>query len=296
MRSLILYSSSKKTDAVYAGDRTGAVQMKKLGLISGSGELPKAVAYEARRKGYTVFAIGLEPLADKNLASFTDDIKWINVGKLGKIIEALKKSGITEAVMAGKVPKLLLYKNSIRPDMRAIKLLFRLKNKSDDSILLAIADELRKEGITLLNTTEFSSGLMTPEGVLTNKPPSKSEWKDIVFGWKIAKEIGRLDIGQTVVVKDQAVMAIEAIEGTDEAIKRGGKLAGKGAVVIKTSKPRQDMRFDVPVVGSDTLSTMIKVQARLLAVESGKSIIINKEEMIKEADRAGISIVGYTAT
>jgi len=137
---------------------------------------------------------------------------------------------------------------------------------------------------------------MTPEGVLTNKPPSKSEWKDIVFGWKIAKEIGRLDIGQTVVVKDQAVMAIEAIEGTDEAIKRGGKLAGKGAVVIKTSKPRQDMRFDVPVVGSDTLSTMIKVQARLLAVESGKSIIINKEEMIKEADRAGISIVGYTAT
>jgi len=129
MRSLILYSSSKKTDAVYAGDRTGAVQMKKLGLISGSGELPKAVAYEARRKGYTVFAIGLEPLADKNLASFTDDIKWINVGKLGKIIEALKKSGITEAVMAGKVPKLLLYKNSIRPDMRAIKLLFSLKTE-----------------------------------------------------------------------------------------------------------------------------------------------------------------------
>ncbi len=137
---------------------------------------------------------------------------------------------------------------------------------------------------------------MTPEGVLTENVPSEDEWKDIAFGWKIAKEIGRLDIGQTVVVKDQAVMAIEAIEGTDSAIERGGKLSGAGAVVVKVSKPDQDMRFDVPVVGLDTLKTMIEVNARVLAVEAKKSILLDREEIIKESNSIGISIVGYSGT
>ena len=266
--------------------------MKKLGLLSGSGELPAAVALDARSKGYSVTAVGLEPLADKSLSSYVDEIRWINVGKLGAVIDYFKDSRIKEVVMAGKVPKTLLYKSKIIPDMRAIKLLFSLKDKSDDSILLAIAEELRKEGITLLKTTDFSTSLLTPDGTLTTGKPSENEWKDIAFGWKIAKEIGRLDIGQTVVIKDQAVMSIEAIEGTDEAIRRGGKLAVKGAVVVKVSKPQQDMRFDVPVVGVDTLMAMIEANARVIAIEAKNSIILKREEMIKKADAAGISIVG----
>ena len=264
----------------------------KLGLIAGNGDLPGAIAEDARSKGYEIIAVGLEPLAQKSLSSDVDEIKWINVGKLGEIIGFLKESGVKEAVMAGKVPKSLLYKSKISPDLRAIKLLFSLKDKSDDSILLALAKELKKEGIALLNTTDFTSSLLTPEGVLTKKGPSETEWKDIVFGWKIAKEVGRLDIGQTVVISNQAVMAIEAIEGTDEAIKRGGALAGSGAIVIKVSKPQQDMRFDVPVVGIDTIKAMLEVKARVLAVESGKSIILGKGKLIKEAEKAGISIVG----
>jgi hypothetical protein len=267
--------------------------MKKLGLISGSGELPVVVALEARAKGYSVIAIGLEPVADRSLESFVDEIRWINVGKLGTIIETLKNSGVSEAVMAGKVPKSLLYKSRIIPDLRAVKILFSLRDRSDDSILLAITRELEKDGITLLNTTDFSARLLTPEGSLTRRPPSDGEWKDILFGWKVAKEIGRLDIGQTVVVKDRAVMAVEAIEGTDEAIKRGGRLAGECAVVVKVSKPQQDMRFDVPVVGMHTLQAMVEVRAKVLAVEADKSILLNKDEVLAEADKAGITIVGY---
>lgn len=267
--------------------------MKVLGLIAGMGELPKVVAAEAKAKGFQVVAIALEPLADKSLSDFVDDIKWVNVGKLGEIIESLKKSGIKEAVMAGKVPKSLLYKRRIVPDLRAVKLLFTLKDKSDDSILLAISRELQKDGITLLNTTDFCSDMLTPEGILTERRLTEEEWKDIYFGWRIAKEIGRLDIGQTVVIKNQAVMAVEAIEGTDEAIKRGGTYAGEGAVVVKVSKPHQDMRFDVPVVGLNTLRAMAGIKARVLALEAQKSIFLQRESFLGQAEEAGISVVGY---
>jgi len=267
--------------------------VKKLGLIAGIGELPKAVASEAKDKGFHVVAVALEHLADKTLASHVDEIKWVNVGKLGKIIESLKHSGVKKAVMAGKVPKSLLYKGNITPDLRAMKLLFTLKDRSDDSILLAITRELEKDGITLLNTTDFCQNMLTPEGILTEEGITEDEWKDIRFGWKIAREMGRLDIGQTVVVKGRAVMAVEAIEGTDEAIKRGGFYAHEGAVVVKVSKPDQDMRFDVPVVGLDTLKAMLEVRARVLAVEAKKSILLRKERLLREAEEAGISVVGY---
>jgi DUF1009 family protein len=267
--------------------------MKKIGLIAGMGDLPKAIAAEARAQGYTVFTVALDPLADKSLSSSVDEIHWISVGKFGKIIDTLKKNNIKEAVMVGKVPKSLLYKSKIIPDLRATKLLFSLKDRSDDSILQAVAKELEKEGIHLLTITSLSSSLLTPEEILTRDKPSKDEWKDIVFGWKIAKEMGRLDIGQTVIVKNQAVMAVEAIEGTDEAIKRGGNLAGEGAVIVKVSKPNQDMRFDVPTVGSYTLKVMREVKARVLAVEAKKSILLNKDRLIEESDKAGIAIVGY---
>jgi DUF1009 family protein len=267
--------------------------MKRLGLIAGTGELPKAIASEARAEGYKVVAVALEPLAEKSLVSYVDEIKWVNIGKLGEIIDSLKEYGIKEAVMAGKAPKTLLYKSKLTPDMRAIKLLFSLQDRSDDSILLALVKEIEKEGIKMLDITSFSSNLLTPEGVLTEDNPTEDEWKDIAFGWRIAKELGRLDIGQTVVVKNQAVMAVEAIEGTDEAIRRGGRLAGRGAVVVKVSKPNQDMRFDVPVVGLDTLKTMVKVGIRVLAVEAKNSILLNRDKIIKKAREAGICVVGY---
>ena len=267
--------------------------MKKLGLIAGMGELPIAIAADARSKGYTVIAAGLEPLADRALGSYVDEVRWINVGKLGEIIDYLKKSGVDEVVMAGKVSKELLYKSKISPDLRAIKLLFAIKDRSDDSIMLAIAKELEKDGLKLLNTTDFSTRLLTPEGVLTDHGPTEDEWKDIAFGWGIAKEMGRLDIGQTVVIRNLAVMAIEAIEGTDEAIKRGGKLAGSAAVVVKVSKPKQDLRFDVPVVGLDTLRSMVEANARVLAVEAEKSILLNRVRLLKEANEAGIAVVGF---
>lgn len=269
--------------------------MNSIGLIAGMGELPMAIAAEAKAKGHNVLAIALEPLADSMLSSYVDDIKWVNVGKLGEIIDTLKKAGIKEVVMAGKVPKALLYKSRIIPDLRAVKLLFSLKGRSDDAIMLAVAKELEKDGITLLNTTDFCSGMLVPEGVLTGDKLTEDEWKDIKFGWKIAKEMGKLDIGQTVVVKNNAVMAIEAIEGTDEAIKRGGYYADEGAVVVKVSKPSQDLRFDVPVVGLDTLRAMLEVKARVLAIEAGKSILLQREHFIKEAGDAGISVVGYKA-
>jgi DUF1009 family protein len=264
-----------------------------IGLIAGMGELPKAVAAQARSKGFHVIAIALEPLADKDLSSFVDEMHRINVGKLGKIIDSLKRSGVKKAVMAGKVPKSLLYEGRIKPDLRAVKLLFSLNNRSDDSILIAITRELEKDGITLLNTTDFCSDMLTPEGILTEGGITEDERKDIAFGWKMAKEIGRLDIGQTVVVKDQAVMAVEAIEGTDEAIKRGGSFAKEGAVVVKVGKPKQDMRFDVPVVGLNTLKVMIGVRARVLALEAKKSILLQQERFLREAEDAGISVVGY---
>lgn len=266
-----------------------------IGIIAGMGELPRIIARDARERGLRVVAVALEPLEDSFPDSAADIVERVNVGKLGAIIKALTKHGVKEALLAGKVPKTLLYKNlkSIRPDMRTISVVLKLKDRKDDSILLALADELKKDGITLLDTAKFSPSLLTPEGVLTKRKPTKDEWKDIEFGWKMAKALGKLDVGQTVVVKNRAVMALEAIEGTDAAILRGGKLAQGGAVVVKVSKPGQDMRFDVPAVGLNTLRSMIKTGAKVLAVEARKSIFVDREKLIKKADEAGISVLGH---
>lgn len=267
---------------------------KTLGIIAGMGHLPKIVAAEARRKGYHVTGFALQPSSDDSLREFVDDFHKVNIGQFGKLISLMKKLSVTEAVMAGKVPKSLLYSNKTKliPDMRTAKVLFSLKDRSDDTIMLAIVKELEKDGIRLLNTTSFTSDSLVPEGVLTKKKSTKEELEDIKFGWKLAKKMGELDIGQTVIIKDRAVMAVEAIEGTDEAIKRGGALAGKGAVVVKVSKPNQDMRFDVPVIGIETLRSMQEAKAGVLAIEAGKTIIIDIDEFKDEADKAGISVIG----
>lgn len=267
--------------------------MKVLGLFAGWGTLPGIVAQEAKRQGYRLVVIALEPVArPEDLAPYADVLEKINVGKAGKILDALKRNGVTQAVMAGKVPKSLLYKNRIVPDLKAVKILLSLKNRKDDTIMLALVRELENEGVKLLDTIDFCKEILAPDGVITKKGPSRDEWKDIEFGFRLAKEIGGLDIGQTIVVKDRAVMAVEAIEGTDKAIKRGGKLAGDGAVVVKVSKPAQDMRFDVPAVGLKTIEAMLEVSARVLAVEAGKTLFMDRKAALKLAEEAGISIVG----
>lgn len=265
-----------------------------IGIIAGTGDLPVIIARDARERGYKVVTVALENLASQEMDGVSDEIRWVNPGRFGELIDTLKKHRIKEAIMAGKVPKSLLYKSRITPDLRAVKLLFSIKDKSDDAILNAITKELAAEGIEIVDTIKFSPHLLTPEGCLTQERPDEEQWKDIEFGWRIAKEIGKLDIGQTVVVKGKAVMAIEAIEGTDEAILRGGHWAGEGAVVVKVSKPQQDMRLDVPAVGLDTLKSMEKARARVLALEAGRSMIVGRETMIKEAERAGIVIIGVS--
>ena len=268
--------------------------MKTIGLFAGWGGLPRVVAEDAKRRGYRVIAIALEPVAAPDqLKPYADVLEKINVGKIGKILDALKKNQVKEAVMAGKIPKSLLYKSRITPDLKAVKILLSLKNRNDDTIMLALVKELEKEGVKLLETTEFCKDILVPEGVLTKKAPSKEEWADIEYGFALAREMGRLDIGQTVVVKHKAVMAVEAIEGTDRAIKRGGKLASDGAVVVKAAKPNQDMRFDVPAVGAKTIEAMIEASARVLALEAGKTLFLEREKAIKEANEAGITIVGF---
>ena len=266
-----------------------------IGIIAGMGELPVIIAKDARERGYKVITVALETLASLEMYSVSDEIRWVNPGKFGELIDILKKHQIKEAIMAGKVPKSLLFKSKITPDLRAVKLLFSIKDKSDDAILNAITKELAGEGIKIIDTTKFSPHLLTPVGCLTRKKPDEEQWKDIEFGWKIAREIGKLDIGQTVVIKGKAVMAIEAIEGTDEAILRGGKWAGDGAVVVKVSKPQQDMRMDVPAVGPDTLKSMENVNAKVLALEAHRSMIVDRETVIRVAESAGIVIVGISS-
>lgn len=267
---------------------------EKLGLIAGMGGLPLALASEARKMGHYIVAIALQPPADESLKPLVDEFHKISVGRFGGLLSLLKKQSITNVVMAGKIPKTLLYENKARiiPDLKAVKLLFSLKNHSDDTIMSAVVRELESKGITVHNTTDFTKDLLVTEGVMTRSQPSRKDLQDIDFGWGIAKNIGGLDIGQTVVVKNLAVMAVEAIEGTDMAISRGGKLAEKDGVVIKVSKPQQDMRFDVPVVGIETLRTMKKVSAKVLALEADKCIIVDRELFIKEADKSGIVVVG----
>ncbi|KAF0181809.1 MAG: hypothetical protein FD164_1501 [Nitrospirae bacterium] len=265
-----------------------------IGIIAGSGELPLVIAEDARARGYRVVVAALEHLAVPDLEKIADSFCWLNVGKLGSLIEYLQKKGVQQAIMAGKVPKSLMFEGRITPDLRAMKLLFTLKDRTDDGILNALTAELLKEGISIIDTAAFSPGLLMTEGVITRSRPSKDQWKDIAFGWTIAKGIGGMDIGQTVVVKDKAVMAVEAIEGTDEAILRGGAYAHGGAVVVKVSKPQQDLRLDVPVIGMTTIETMMSAGAVVLALEAGRSIIVKKQDLVSRADQAGIIIVGVS--
>jgi len=263
-----------------------------LGLITGNGLLPAVVLKEAKRTGYRVAICAIQGETDPSIASLADAIHWIRLGQLGRILKFFKAQGVREAMMAGKITKTNLFRGDIQPDLEMIKVLAKTKNHSDDSLLGGIADHLNAKGIKLLDSTAFLTEDALPQkGILTSRKPSQKELADIEYGWKLAKEIGRLDIGQTVVVKDQAVLAVEAIEGTDQAILRGGALGNGGATVVKVAKPVQDMRFDVPTIGMGTLEAMIKTKARVLVFEAGKTIILERKRLIEKANEERIAIV-----
>ncbi len=271
-------------------ERVAETGIKKIGLIAGNGEFPIAFARAAKEKGMEVIAVAHEDETLPELARIVDRIFWVKVGQLGKLIKIFQEQKVGNVLMAGGIKKTRLFSGAI-PDLRGMTVLAKMIHKKDDSLLRAVAEELESEGITVRESTLYLDNLLARPGALTKRKPSGNEQQDIEFGWQTAKEIGRLDIGQTVVVKDQAVLAVEAIEGTDEAIRRGGRLCREGAVVVKICKPHQDLRFDLPAIGLQTLKSMHEVKASCLAIEAGKTIILNREAVIAEADRTGIAIL-----
>jgi len=265
--------------------------MKRIGLIAGSGQFPIIFSRAARQKGLKVYAVAHVGETDPGLETLVEAMKWIKIGQVKKLITFFKENDVHDTVMVGGITKTKMF-SGVRPDLTALKIVATMDHTQDDGLLRAFADELEKEGITVRASTFLVPELLAPEGCWTRRKPNKSEKADMHFGWRLAKEIGGLDIGQSVVVRDGSVMAVEAIDGTDATIRRGGKLGKEKTVVVKASKPSQDMRFDVPAVGLKTIKTMSSVGASVLAVEAGKTVVFDKEEMVALANQNGISIVG----
>jgi DUF1009 family protein len=264
--------------------------MERVGLIAGSGSFPLLFAEEVRRLGYSVIAVAHTGETLPVLESKVDKIFWIRVGQLGRLISNLKQEGITRAVMAGAIKKSRFFTN-VRPDLRAIRILRQLKERKDDFVLRAVADELEKEGIVVEGATKYVPSLLAAPGVLSRRRPRRQERDDLEFGFRVGREIAHSGVGQCIVVKRRAVLAVEAIEGTDRTILRGGRYA-KGAIVIKVCKPQQDLRFDLPTVGPDTIQVMQEAGAACLGIEVGKTVMLERTAMIAQADAAGIAIVG----
>ncbi|MFA6002854.1 MAG: UDP-2,3-diacylglucosamine diphosphatase LpxI [Elusimicrobiota bacterium] len=270
-----------------------------IGLLAGSGRFPLLFAQEARRMNVPIVALGIKGVTDPALEAWTGPVNYVGLGQLSKPIAILKAAGVRRAVMMGKVQHSSLF-GAVIPDLRAIKILAGLRDKRTDTILRAVAEEFSKDGIELLSSATFLSHLMVPEGRLTKRKPSKSEYEDIRLGWSAAKTVAGFDIGQTVVVKDKAVIAVEAMEGTDACILRARDIAaahGKktALTVIKVAKPKQDLRFDIPVLGLDTLKTFAAAGVSALAAEAGTTIIFDKDDFIRQADRQDLAIVGLPA-
>jgi len=264
---------------------------ERIGLIAGNGRFPIIFAENAKRLGYAISAVAHIGETEPELERYVERIHWVEIGQFNKLIQALKGDGVRQAVMLGGIKKTHVF-TTVRPDLRALAVASRLKQLKDDAILREVATELESEGIQIRESTFGLRGILVEEGSLTKRAPSKKEWEDIRYGWEVAQEIGRLDIGQCVVVKNRVVVAVEAVEGTDEAIRRGGALAREGAVVVKRSKPQQDLRVDLPAVGPTTVEAMSSVKASVLALEADRCVLLDREEMLRKAEQAGIAIVG----
>ncbi len=284
--------------------------MATLGLIAGNGRFPFLILEAARAKGLRVVVAAIreetEPEINERAAVDPEGVSvhWLSLGELSRLIEVLQAEGVTEAVMAGQVRHKQIF-SGIRPDWRLAKLLLNLRSRNTDMLLGAVAKVLGDEGITLLSSTSFLEPMLAPEGVLTVRAPDEAEWSDVAYGQRVARGIAAFDLGQTVVIAAGACVAVEAMEGTDATIARAGSLLGafgesagtlsRRLTVVKVAKPQQDLRFDVPVVGVPTILAMAAAGATCLCVESGRTLLFDREGMVEAADRAGIAVVGRAA-
>lgn len=264
---------------------------KPLGLIAGSGRLPMLFASAARAAGHAVHAVGHRGETDAGLATQVDSLKWIRVGQIDAIVAAFKSHGVEQAVMAGAIGRVRTLTGA-RPDKGMLKVAASLRSLRDDEFLRAIAGYFEKQGIRIVAATDYVKQVIAVEGHLAGPPLTLAQEADIALGRDVAAALGRADVGQTVVVKNGVVLAVEAIEGTDEAIRRGGRLGGPGAVVIKRAKPGQDLRFDLPAAGPVTLEVMREAGAAVLAVEAGKTVLLDGALLFKWARKLGICVVG----
>ncbi len=267
----------------------------KIGIIAGSGQFPIIFSKAAKAKGYSVYAAAYIKEADPALKELVDGIEWLHLGQIKRLIKFFKKNSVREAVIIGAIRKTRMF-TDVRPDTKAISIIARMKHTHDDGILSAFAAAIENEGIKICPSTFLLPELIAEAGVWTRRKPSRTEKKDIEIGWNIAKEIGRFDIGQCVVVAGGSVLAVEAVDGTDATIKRGAGLGKGDAVVVKVCKPEQDTRFDVPAIGVQTIETMHAAGAKTLVVEAGKAIVFDKQKMIELADQYRMSIIAMEKT
>lgn len=267
--------------------------MLRLGLIAGNSRVPLVFVEAMRAEGADLVVVAHEGETPLEISTLVSGVTWVRVGELGKIIAAFQSAGITRAVMIGGINKARAL-NHAQPDERGLTFIRDLPSLTDDVILRGVAQELEKEGISVAEFTHFLPSLIPQEGILTSSAPNEQQWLDIYRGFKVTKDIGRWDIGQTAIIKHRTVLAVEGPEGTDATIRRGGELGGAGTVVVKTSKPQQDLRFDMPVVGPGTIAAMHDAKAIVLAVEARKTLMIEKLTMLRTAESLGISIVALT--
>jgi len=270
---------------------------ERLGLLAGSGRFPFLVAQKAGELGIGVVCVGIRHEAQPELARLVQRFYWAGVARMGRMIRCFKREKVVRVVMAGKITKAVMHTPwrvlSLMPDWRTFRFWYRQrKDNRDDTLLLRLIDEFAVDGLRFESALGFCPELLARPGILTRRKPTTSEEGDVAFGWSLAKEMGRLDVGQSVAVKERAVLAVEAIEGTDRAIRRAGELCRSGGfVVVKVAKPQQDMRFDVPTIGRSTIETLHRSGGHVLAIEAGKTILLDQTESIALADRYGIAII-----
>ncbi len=289
------------TQSYQALARPAAAEDRPIGILAGWGEYPLAVARALKSQGYRVAGVGILDHADVALEEICDEFGWIGIGGIGRAIRYFRRWGVTRATMAGKVHKVLLYQPGWwikhRPDWTAIRafypqLLLGSADRKDDTLLLRVVEAFAARGITLEPATDFAPELLVQAGQIAGQRLTSRQQRDVQFGWQMAKSLGGLDVGQSVCVKDQTVLSVEAIEGTDQCIHRGGELCQAGGfTVVKVAKPQQDMRFDVPTVGLKTLETIARAGGKILALEAGKTILLNRADFCRAADRWQLAVV-----
>ncbi|MDQ3711681.1 MAG: UDP-2,3-diacylglucosamine diphosphatase LpxI [Acidobacteriota bacterium] len=262
----------------------------KFGLIAGNGKFPFLVVEGAKKQGASLAVVAIKEETDERIGEIAEKIIWVGIGQLGKMISFFKQESVERVIMAGQVKHVQIFSGAL-PDLRMIRMLWNLPQRNTDALIGGVADEMRREGIELIDSTYFIQDKLAKEGVLTKRKPDETERGNVRYGLRIANEIARLDLGQTIVVRAKACVAIEAMEGTDAVIKRAGELARGKLTVVKVAKPNQDMRFDVPVVGVPTIEEMIKAGATCLCLTAQKTLIFDEEEMLRLANRNKISII-----